>query len=131
MFKQTLNQHGIVATKTRVEILELVANKNIFMNAYDIKEYLNHLDISTIYRTINVLEEKKILSKRYNEDRNCFTFKYVSHSHSHKLTCRACNKVVEIDFCPMNVFDKDNEASSHFIITDYVFELYGYCENCQ
>lgn len=131
MFKEQLKNSNIKVTKTRLEIIQLLADENKFMSAFDIKDKLEHFDISTIYRTLNIFDEKKLTSKKFCEKCNSFEYKYIDHKHSHRLTCMNCQKVVEIDFCPMDVFEKDDELTKQFTVTDYVFELFGYCEQCQ
>lgn len=131
MFKEQLKNSNIKVTKTRLEIIQLLADENKFMSAFGIKDKLEHFDISTIYRTLNIFDEKKLTSKKFCEKCNSFEYKYIDHKHSHRLTCMNCQKVVEIDFCPMDVFEKDDELTKQFTVTDYVFELFGYCEQCQ
>ncbi|NLC34205.1 MAG: transcriptional repressor [Erysipelothrix sp.] len=131
MHKLLLEKNNIKITQTRLDILELLSTNDQFLNAYDIKERFKSINISTIYRTLNLFDEKEIVSKRYNEELNCFTYKFIEHKHSHRLICIKCKHVFNTTFCPMEVYEQNREATHNFMITDYVFEIHGYCQACQ
>ncbi len=131
MLKEVLKNKGIVATKQRVDVLQCLHNKTEYLSAYDLEKDLSGLDISTIYRALNLFEENKLLVKKFDDELNAFVYKYVSHQHYHHLKCIKCQKVIDIDFCPMNIFDQNVALEQDFLVTDYVFEIYGYCHDCQ
>lgn len=131
MLKDLLKSHNIVATKQRLEVFEILHNSKEYLSAYDLSDRIEGLDISTVYRTLNLFDDQKIVSKKFNESQNAFTYKYIAHKHYHYLRCIKCDKVIEIDFCPMNVLDPEEVEMNNFMITDYKFEIYGYCEACR
>lgn len=131
MIKRILKANDIVATKHRVELLTLMANSDVYLSAYDLEKLMNNLDISTIYRSLNLFEEKGILIKNFNNEENLFKYKYLKQDHFHYLKCINCDKKIKIDFCPMNIYDQSDASKNNFKVVDYVFELYGYCETCQ
>lgn len=130
MIKSILKKHNIVATKQRIDIISCLHNHQGYLSASDLSLMLNHLDVSTIYRTLNLFEEHKLVTKKFDDEVNGFTYKFVQHTHVHHLRCLGCDKVFDIDFCPMNVFDDRIVKENQFKITDYTFEVYGYCVDC-
>lgn len=131
MLKDVLKKRGIVATSQRLEVLQCLHTQKDYLTAYDIEKKVDGLDISTIYRALNLFEDEKIVVKKFDEQANAFTYKFVFHQHYHHLKCLKCERVFDIDFCPMNVFDQNEANKMDFLVTDYVFEIYGYCHDCQ
>lgn len=131
MLKELLKNRNIVATSQRLEVLQCLHTNKTYLSAYDIERQLHDLDISTIYRALNLFEDSKLIVKKFDEEANAFTYKFISHQHYHHLKCVKCHKVIDIDFCPMNIFDQNIALQNDFLVTDYVFEIYGYCHDCQ
>lgn len=131
MIKELLKKNQLVATSQRIDILQLMHNNQNYMSVSEINEHLTDLDVSTIYRTLSLFDEHKLVIKQFDEQLNAFKYKYLTHNHYHHLKCIKCHEIFEIDFCPMNVYDTKEAKDNGFIITDYQFEIYGYCANCQ
>lgn len=125
-----LKTHNIKNTKPRLKVLELLVNSNESLSVEGLSKLLSDIDISTIYRTLNLFEEKKIVVKVFDEKHNHFVYKYLKHQHYHHLNCINCHTTLVTEFCPMDTFIENEILDKKFHITNYVFEIYGYCDKC-
>lgn len=130
METKILKSHQIKNTKPRLLILEVLINSEDSVGVTDLADLLNDIDVSTIYRTLSLFEENKIVTKVFDEKANHFVYKYLKDQHYHHLNCKSCHKVIMTDFCPMDSFIENEMLDKQFHITNYVFEIYGYCDAC-
>ena len=121
--EELLRDHNLKVTNHRLEILEIVNKLNIKSTIKNIISNTD-MDMSTVYRTLNTLEENNILEKSIINDEVVYTIK---EEHKHYIKCIKCNKVTEIDTCPFDM--KDNidgyKVISHSLMID------GICNKCQ
>lgn len=134
--KQVLKDKGMKYTEQRAIILQILLNLDDHLSAEDVheivkKKYPNqNIGIATVYRTLNFLEEVKLISsisfgtegKKYEGNTN---------EHHDHLICTSCGKIVEF-------FDEEIEKKQELIainngfeITDHSMQIYGICENCK
>ncbi|GAB6167756.1 Fur family transcriptional regulator [Clostridium carnis] len=128
-----LRERGIKITKGRKLLLDIIqgADKGLSAeNLYDKcrKQGVN-LNLSTIYRSLELLEEKEIIKKVNIGDGAALYVLKKSH-HSHMLQCKLCNKSVEIP-CPMEQIEEIIKAQAGFSLTEHKLELKGVCDECK
>ena len=121
--EELLKNHNLKVTSNRVEILNIINELNLKSTIKNIINKTN-MDTSTVYRTLNTLEENNILDKNIINDEIVYTIK---EEHKHYIKCIKCNKVTEIDTCPFDVSSELNgfKVISHSLMID------GICNNCQ
>jgi Fur family ferric uptake transcriptional regulator len=128
-------EKGLKKTKQRNEIIEIIAHAKQPMSAEEIYLALKKLklkvNLSTVYRTIETLVSKGVVNKVNldNEIKNRYEL-LVEHEHHHHLICLTCKKIVSIELCPLDNFEKQVSKTYDFKITTHKLELYGYCEKC-
>jgi Fur family transcriptional regulator, ferric uptake regulator len=128
-------EKGLKKTKQRNEIVEIIAHAKQPLSAEEIFLALSKLKIavnlSTVYRTIETMVAKGILAKVNldNEVRNRYEL-VDEHEHHHHLICLGCKKIVSIELCPLDSFEKQVSKTYDFKVTNHKLELYGYCEKC-
>lgn len=131
---QTLKDKELRITKKRKLILEKIIENEGPISAEKIldmvKEDKIKLDLSTIYRNLNLMEKKNLLLKNTNTDGISY-YQLNNHDHKHFITCISCNKKFIIDNCPINNIEKDLEDETGFVIKGHSFEFTGICPNCQ
>ena len=127
-----LNSRKLRSTKIRQDVLSLIQNSGRAVSHSIIQKSLGDFDRVTLYRTLNVLEEKGILHKAYTENNetyfaictsNCTTAEH-DHKHIH-FKCEKCMVVKCIK--PQNSIEID---LPNFQINSLNVEVSGVCDNC-
>ncbi len=129
-----LRKNNIRVTKNRKLILDKIIENNDPISAEEIlekfkKEKIN-MDLSTIYRNLNTLEEVNLLLKNTNTDGISY-FQLNSTDHKHFISCISCGKKFIIENCPIHDFEKQLEKETGFKIKNHSFEFTGICPECQ
>ena len=127
-----LNSRKLRSTKIRQDVLFLIQNSGRAVSHSIIQKSLGDFDRVTLYRTLNVLEEKGILHKAYTENNetyfaictsNCTTAEH-DHKHIH-FKCEKCMVVKCVK--PQNSIEIDLPT---FQISSLNVEASGVCDNC-
>lgn len=128
-----LSNNGYKLTKQRKILLDIfIKYPDIFLSAEDIqkkaKDKKIHLDLSTIYRTINIFDNVNLICKTIKDGSNLYKIR-TTKKHHHHLICKKCGKAVSFDFCPSDIFNRIAEKNG-FVLAEDKIELYGYCNKC-
>ena len=128
-------EKGIKKTKQRNEIIEIIAHSDYPLSAEEIYLELNNRDVkanlSTVYRTIETLVSKAVLSKvsLENEAKNRYEL-VAKDQHFHHLICLKCHKIISIEHCPLENYEQQISLKHKFKIISHTLDLYGYCNKC-
>lgn len=119
-------------TKHRKAILNLFKSHKPPMNAEMIMEHLIHkneisIDLSTIYRTLDVLYNHGIVSKSIASGTAYYHLN--TNEHHHFIICLHCKKMSELD-CHIDEELHKIEMQSDFKIIQHDLTFYGYCKDC-
>lgn len=128
-----LKDKGLRITKQRKLILETIAKEENPISAEEIYEIIKDkakLDLSTIYRNLNTLEEAEILLKTTNVDGISY-YQLNNDEHKHFITCTSCKKKFVIENCPVHLLEENIEKETGFLINGHNFEFTGICPECQ
>ncbi|GMQ57856.1 Fur family transcriptional regulator [Vallitalea sediminicola] len=87
------------------------------------------VNLSTIYRNIDVLEDLGLLEKIRPKDGNIKYTLNLMENHSHFLICKRCGKAEAIECCLSKEFQKIID-DKEFDLIEHNLELYGYCKEC-
>jgi Fur family ferric uptake transcriptional regulator len=122
-------------TKGRKAILDILIMSHQPMAAEQIylaliEEQLA-INLSTVYRTLESLVSKDLVTKIsiMNDDR--MLFEYNQLGHRHYLICVNCKKIITVQNCPLGSYEETLERETHFNIIGHKLYLYGYCQECQ
>lgn len=130
-----LKNSGLKTTKSRKAILAILIRSNQPMAAEEIflalKEEQLTINLSTVYRTLESLVNKDLVSKISIMDDDRMLFEYNQLGHRHYLVCVTCKKIVTVQNCPLGSYERTLERETHFNIIGHKLYLYGYCEDCQ
>jgi len=128
-----LKDNNIRITKARKSILGIILCSNEAINANIIYELLKKedikIDLSTIYRTLDLLESKKLLNK-FDLGNNMYNYTINNNSHIHIIECELCHKKMVID-CPIPQIEEQIKAKTGITLTESHVYLKGICKECK
>ncbi|MBW6408627.1 Fur family transcriptional regulator [Clostridium weizhouense] len=133
--KEFLRTNEMKITKARVEILNILKTYEFSLSAEKIYQILKknniNINLSTIYRTLELFEEKKIVDKIVLED-GVFSYRLKKKTHMHLLQCDICHKKVEIP-CPMTQIEEMVQSKTGFTLMEHNIDivLKGVCKECK
>ena len=123
-------------TKTKELVLEEVKRLNSF-TVNDIFESLNknntHVGLTTIYRSLDDLESKGIITKYYDDSKKAF-YKLIEECQSvvhFYLKCARCNKIEHVDCECILDFKKHIELKHKFSANFENIVIQGLCSKCK
>lgn len=128
-----LKNKNLRITKQRKLILDYIDKKNEPVSSQEIYDDLQEvipIDLSTVYRNLNILEENGLLLKTSDLDGISY-YQLKKDDHKHFITCSHCHKKYIIMSCPVHEIEKEVMAETGFIINGHNFEFYGICPACQ
>jgi Fur family ferric uptake transcriptional regulator len=95
-----LSQKGYRMTPQRLMILEAIEGASGHVSAeeiyQDIRKRYSSLNISTVYRTLELLKETGMVTETDMGDGRV-RFHSLGHEHHHHLVCSKCGKVIDLD----------------------------------
>ena len=95
MSQSILKNADLKSTKKRCLLLSILQTEDRAMTAEELLEKATPIlpmNASTVYRTLNTLTEKGVLSKSLRKDGKSY-FSLEKHDHHHRLVCTVCRKV--------------------------------------
>ncbi len=131
---------GIKWTKQRKDVYKVLREAKKPMSALDIyqqilretKVDMSAFAISTVYRSLAVFEEKKLVEKSVLLGSDTAVFELKEGKHKHYAVCLSCHKLVPLKHCPFEHVEENHmeNETEDFVITGHKLELYGYCKEC-
>lgn len=120
-------EKGIKVTRQRREIYNIVKSNPSTLKEI-IKKKTNDVDLSTLYRIIELFIEKEIFIK--NVDKKGNVYYIVNEENTHYINCVKCHKKVKINYCPIDEIAKHiyNEVGYTLISHNMMFD--GICSKC-
>lgn len=130
---KTLTEKGFKLTPQRRLITDIIHNADYHLTAEEIISHVQSkmpgVNKSTIYRTLEILEQNGCVVKSESEDH--FIYHHAEEGHHHHLVCRQCGKSID---CGENVFAPVEKS----LLADYGFRvsfkhvvIHGLCESCK
>lgn len=132
MEQNLLKSAELKTTKKRQLLLYILKKDNHPMTAEALFAKANEIlpiNLATVYRTLNTLTEKNILTKSIHHDGKAY-FTINNAPHQHHLICTACKKSVSIDTCPLSEMEDTLQKDTGFKITQHSLQFYGICPDC-
>ena len=139
-FERLLREKGLKVTAQRTAVLSALSREaDSHLTAEEIYELVKvkspEIGLATVYRTIQLLLELKIIDRIYLDDGYVrYELGHVyededSHPHHH-LICVKCGRVMSFQGDLLEEFEKRMEEKTGFQIQDHDVKLYGYCTDC-
>ena len=110
-----------------------ILNKEKSYSANDlVNEFSSEIDKSTIYRQLIKLENKNMLRKTFNSNKNIYEYQYVNDSKDNLyLSCNKCGKTISTNCETTNSFIAHIFKSHGFNIDKNLSTIYGLCKECE
>ena len=95
----------------------------------EVRKHSSALNVSTVYRTLEVLEELGLVRHAHLSDRAPTYHSVRDHEHFH-LVCRNCRKVISVDPDVLTPVLTRLEADHAFVADVGHLTVFGSCEAC-
>lgn len=131
--EELLKKASLKNTKQRNTVLSIIKKSKEPITAEEIFKYLiledNKINLSTVYRTLNILTSKNVLLKILKGDGTA-AYEVNDSSHNHYITCSSCNDSILIDSCPIKDLSESVSKNTGFKVTGHSLQLTGVCSKC-
>jgi len=134
-FSNNLKSNGLKSTQHRIDILNIIEKSSQPIAAEQIfQEMLIRgitINLSTVYRTLYTLCDKNLITKLNIDGDNRTLFEFNRMLHTHHLVCLGCKKILAIDRCPLEGYEKVLAKETDYVIAGHKLDVYGYCPECR
>lgn len=139
--KTLLRCNGLRVTKQRVAILEVLDYRPdehfTAEQIYDcVKKSYPEIGLATVYRTIQVLSDLKLIDKLILDD-GCIRYEIgkdnlssSTQHHHHHLICTKCGKVFTFREDLLEALESEIYKTMGFEVINHEVKLYGICKDC-
>ncbi len=128
-------EFGIRATKQRLLVLDLLMEEQMPISVEQIflkvKAQDESINLSTVYRILSTFTEKGIALKSLLGESSVAYYELNRMVHKHHLICLSCHKIMNINHCPLENYEKELQRTTAFEVVSHKLEIYGYCPECK
>ncbi|NLL93152.1 MAG: transcriptional repressor [Clostridiales bacterium] len=139
-FKEILKERGLKVTSQRVLVLDILSQAvGEHLTAEEIynkvKSKNPDIGLATVYRTIQLLSELKLVDKIVLND-GCIRYEIAgdeanSGHHHHHLICVECGKLTSFSEDLLENLECAIMEKKDFLVLNHEVKLYGYCSECR
>ena len=136
LFKRYLRTQGLSYTDQRQHIIKEILKISKSIKHFSINRLYNHLHTekdsiskSTLYRTIKLLEDIRIV-KKTDIDKDHYVYEKVEQYNIGHMVCLNCKKIIEINNKVIKKMINQNCKKNSFKYNTHVFEIKGLCHSC-
>ena len=128
----SLRGEGFRITPQRIAIVDYLLKTEDHPNAELIHKVVRKrypmVSLSTVYKTLDLLREKKLVNEIEVEGEARFD----AHTDAHiNLVCMKCGKIDDVDEESLKEIQVKAAKKSKYLILKSNFELHGYCNSCK
>lgn len=87
------------------------------------------VNLSTVYRTLNNLVDKNLVTKVIRQDKIAY-YEIANNEDKHYLICDNCNSAYTTRVCDLEKLSKKIKKETGFNITSHTLEFHGICPKC-
>lgn len=134
--EQTLVNLGLKVTTPRKKIFEVLLSSKKPLSAeeiyYILEEQNVEVDLASIYRTLNIFEDKAVLEAiDFSDGKKRFEVLGDEGHHHHHMVCNKCGDIQDVELKEEEELISELERQTHFKIEKHQLEFFGWCKNCQ
>ena len=132
-----------LAARLREQGLRLTPQRELILRAVEelrhatpdevlahVRGQVSSVNASTVYRTLEVLEELGLVRHAHLSDRAPTYHSVTDHEHFH-LVCRNCRKVISVDPDVLHPLIRQLEADHRFTVDVGHLTVFGTCGDCR
>lgn len=128
----SLREEGHRITPQRIAIMDYLLKTEDHPSAElvhnVVKKKYPMTSLSTVYKTLDLLREKKLVNEIEVEGEARFD----AHVDEHiNLVCLSCGKIDDVDESTLKNIQLKVAKKSEYLIIKGSFELHGYCSKCK
>ncbi|HSG84433.1 MAG: Fur family transcriptional regulator [Nitrosopumilus sp.] len=128
----SLRDEGFRITPQRIAIVDYLLKTEDHPSADLIHRVVRKrypmVSLSTIYKTLDLLKEKKLVNEIEVEGETRFD----AHTDEHvNLVCLKCGRIDDLDEESLREIQVKAAKKSKYLILKSNFELHGYCSSCK
>ena len=128
----SLRDEGLRITPQRIAIVDYLLKTEDHPSAELIHKVVRKrypmVSLSTVYKTLDLLKEKKLVNEIEVEGEARFD----AHTNEHiNLVCMKCGKIDDVDEKSLKEIQVNAAKKSKYLILRSNFELHGYCSSCK
>ena len=131
---QALKDAGRRLTPQRLLILSAIRHAGEHITAAEVleqvKESYPYIDVSTVYRTLGVLKQMRLISET-DMGGGEYTYEWIEQLKHHHLICRSCNRVTLLDHKHLGGLGTKIHEDYEFQADMDHFAIFGLCRECQ
>ncbi|MCW2791752.1 MAG: transcriptional repressor [Nocardioides sp.] len=94
-----------------------------------VREQSEAVNVSTVYRTLEVLEELGLIRHAHLSDRAPTYHSVTDHEHFH-LVCRNCHRVTSVDPDVITLLSDRLRTDHDFVLDVGHLTIFGHCADC-
>ncbi len=132
--RQTLQAHGLRATRSRLAILQVLGGTSEHLRVAEVHRRARRLDaeigLASVYRTMDLLTQMGLV-KHVHMDYRHRSYASITEPHSHHLVCTNCGLAVEIFDCRLDNLARSIARRTDFEIDGHCMEFFGRCQKCR
>jgi Fe2+ or Zn2+ uptake regulation protein len=133
-FPKILRSLNLKITPKRLALLDILMNESSYLSPEEIwtrmKKQFGRMGLPTIYRNLEELSERNIISKVTHPNRQLYYYFCPNRSHHHHFVCLSCRNVEDINFCALNELQKEVKMRLNGKVISHILQVNGYCRNC-
>ena len=128
----SLREEGFRITPQRIAIVDYLLKTIDHPSADSIHKVIQKkypmVSLSTVYKTLELLKEKRIINEIEVDGETRFD----AHTDEHiNLVCMNCGKIDDVDEDVLKEIQIRAARKSKYLVLKSSFELFGYCSNCK
>lgn len=134
-FKTVLQENSQRITLPRLGVLKILKSNHNPLTMSEIHELINKenykkkIDLATIYRTVNLFVDLKIVAEvNFRDEFKRYELVFDRHHHHH-IVCKKCKKIENVEQCLTNEIEKMLVKKGYKDIS-HSLEFFGVCKEC-
>lgn len=128
-----LKRNDIKVTIARKMIIGIMSNSESALSAEQIYNDCikddNSVNLSTVYRTLDLLDEKNLVDK-FDLGDGKYNYILKRDSHKHIIQCSICDAKIEVE-CPMKQVEELIRSKTGFTMIEHALSMKWICEECK